>query len=142
MTPVTRLAIATSLGLAVVFGAALAALQQDPASGQIAGAVTDTTRAVVPGAMITLDGRRLPSARTATSDRSGAFQFTGLAPGSYLVRVQLAGFDTVTRENVAVTAGGRVDVNISLPIHAIVDRVARLDAMRAGEVGVDLETPH
>lgn len=143
MTSATRLAIGLALGLAFVDTAGIVAIRQDPAPGQIAGAVTDTARGVIPGATVTLDTRRFEAPRTATSDASGAFKFTGIAPGSYLLRVQLRGFTTVTRENVAVTAGANVEMNISLAVAGTVDRtVPSMSALRAGEAGVDLETVH
>jgi peptidyl-prolyl cis-trans isomerase A (cyclophilin A) len=128
-------------GLAIVDTAVIVGIRQDPAPGEIAGVVTDTARGAIPGATVTVDSRRMDAPRTATSDPAGAFRFTGLQAGTYVLRLQLKGFSTVTRENVAVTAGGRAEVNVSMSIAPMVDRVTpSLGALRAGEIGVALET--
>jgi peptidyl-prolyl cis-trans isomerase A (cyclophilin A) len=143
MTSARRLMV-VMLALMLVSSLGSAASSQQAAgeaAGQIGGVVTDTSRAVIPGATITLDSRRLQAPRTVTSDASGQFRFTAVTPGTYFLRVQLRGFSPVTRENVAVTAGGNVEVNVSLEVGGIVDRVwPPLSALKAGEVGIVLET--
>jgi len=146
MIPGRRLIVGQLFVLMVLVSSLGAAGSQEVGGeipGQIAGAVTDSNRGVVPGATVTLDGRRLPAPRTTTSDASGLFRFTGVTPGTYFLRVQLRGFSTVTREGVAVTTGGNVEGNVSLAIASLVSKVTPpASALRAGEVGVDLETVH
>jgi len=68
-------------------------------SGSIQGTVLDQSGAVIPMAMITVDG---PGGLqySATSAGDGGFRMTGLAAGNYRIRVQSAGlraFETQTR---------------------------------------------
>ena len=148
MTPRLRLTIGCTIGLALICAASVVG-GQEPAPGQITVAVTDADRGVIPGASITLDGRRLQAPRTATSDPFGIAAFPDVAPGSYLLRVQLRGFRTMTWENVVVEAGGRTKTTITLAIlgthgvglEGIVPAGYReaIATMKAGEVGVALD---
>jgi hypothetical protein len=61
----------------------------------LAGRVVDVTDAAVPGATVRISGPAVSA--TAVSDESGRFQFNGLAAGSHLLTVSLAGFRTQTR---------------------------------------------
>ena len=59
-------------------------------TGSIHGSVVDQTDLVLPGATVTLRGNGVP--RTAYSDEQGNFELAGVAPGTYTLRVSLAGF--------------------------------------------------
>ena len=59
-------------------------------TGSIRGSVVDQTALVLPGATVTLRGNGVP--RTAYSDEQGTFELAGVAPGTYTLRVSLAGF--------------------------------------------------
>ena len=72
-----------------------------PTTGSIAGHVTDsTTHAAISGATVTLS----PSGSTVT-DGSGAYSFTGLAPGGYTVTASASNHTPSTAASVTVTAG-------------------------------------
>jgi iron complex outermembrane receptor protein len=67
----------------------------------LSGTVRDTT-GVVPGATVTL-ARSGAADQTTTTDQSGAYQFTALAPGSVELTFAMRGFETVVR-NVSLGA--------------------------------------
>jgi sugar lactone lactonase YvrE len=72
-------------------------------TGQVSGNVVDqATGTPLAGVQVQLTGAGTASTST---DSSGAFTLTGMAPGSYTVQVSLAGYTPVTLNNVAVTAG-------------------------------------
>ena len=81
-----------------------------PAAGQgvggIAGTVTDTSGAVLPGTTVTLDveGGGVGSGQSAVSSDLGAYQFTRLVPGTYNVRAELQGFRTVVQRSITVNS--------------------------------------
>jgi hypothetical protein len=60
----------------------------------LTGRVVDVTDAAVPGATVRISGPAVSA--TAVSDESGRFQFNGLAAGSHVLTVSLAGFRTQT----------------------------------------------
>ena len=70
-------------------------------TGSVTGNVVDQTALVLPGATVTLRGNGVP--RTAYSDEQGTFELAGVAPGTYTLRVSLAGFSDATVENVTVS---------------------------------------
>jgi hypothetical protein len=81
------------------------------APGAVHGIVLDDTGAPVEGAMVSALGAR--SAFT-VSDRDGRFEFPGLAPGSYVLRVHRAGFAASRPALVEVRAGERTESSIAL----------------------------
>jgi len=61
------------------------------ASGSIHGTVLDPSGALIPAAQVTVASTN-GFTRTLTSDGSGAFEVSGLAPGSYSISISAAGF--------------------------------------------------
>jgi len=60
--------------------------------GSVVGTVQDATKAVVPGAAVTLHSQEDNSDRTTTSNSTGDFEFVNLKPGRYSVASQATGF--------------------------------------------------
>jgi TonB family protein len=75
--------------------AALRAGQAPPT--YFSGAIYDTTGAVMPGVSLTLEDAA-GGKQTATSDRSGRFQFASVAPGKYVLSAELPGFKQLRQE--------------------------------------------
>jgi outer membrane receptor protein involved in Fe transport len=83
--------------------------------GSISGTVTDASNAVIHGATITVTAVGTGAVRTATTNDSGFYSVTNLAPGSYDVKVAASGFaDTVRRFSVAPGVAGTLDVTTAL----------------------------
>ena len=76
----------------------------------VAGTVTDQTRAVVPGARITLTDRDL--ARTTVADELGRFRLENVPEGSYELRIEAHNFESKTQ---------RILVSRDKPIQAEVE---------------------
>ena len=64
------------------------------APGTVNGTVTDASGTPIVGAHITLTSGGRASAAEATSDDAGHFRFSAVDPGSFVVEVTLAGFNT------------------------------------------------
>src|SRR5262245_44895079 len=79
-------------------------------SGSVAGTIVDQTRQVVPGATVTLVNEQTGDSRSVTSNESGAFVFSAVQPGTYTVRVELAGFATYELRSTVVPPNERVPV--------------------------------
>jgi hypothetical protein len=100
-----------------VFAAALVALTTAlPASAQVTtgfvtGTIKDAQGAVVPGATVVLvsETRGTKSAPSVTS-ATGDYVFPNVTADTYTVEITMAGFKTLTRGNVKVSAGDRVTV--------------------------------
>jgi hypothetical protein len=82
-------------------------------TGSIRGVVKDVTGQPLPQAVIGATSPIQQGARSTTSDHAGAYQLTGLAPGTYTIRVDFSGFQSVTR-TVRVGLGSieRLDVTL------------------------------
>ena len=105
---------------AALFAAAallLAAHAADAAQsgGAAAGRVTDQLGAVVVGAAVTLKDAG-GAARRAVSDAEGRYAFSGLAPGSYSLRVEARGFEPFERAGVEVLQGRRLELDVRLEV--------------------------
>jgi len=113
----------------VVSAAVLAFVAATPAaaqsvSGSIAGSVVDQTRQVVPGATVTLLNEQTGDARVLASNSSGGFVFSAVQPGTYTIRVELAGFATFELQHIVVPANEQVPVGaLQLNVGALAETV-------------------
>jgi len=95
-------------------------------AGSISGIVTDTDQAAIPNARVTLEepaaakGEPKPLLLTTTSDATGSFTLTPVAPGVYRVRIKAAGFSAWKIEDIAVLPGRTFNLTpIELGVEAI-----------------------
>src|SRR5262245_66584248 len=106
----------------VLFSALPAAAQVQ--TGSIVGVVTDSSSAVMPGALVTLTGDRLIGGpQTFTADASGAYRFDRLPPGDYTVKFELQGFRTVERAEIRVNAAFVATVNAKLEVGSVAETI-------------------
>ena len=97
-----RVLLSAILTIATLSLLAVPALAQYGSSLQ--GTVTDPSGAVVAGANVTVTNQATGVSRTTASGSSGFYRIPGLAPGSYTVDVEAAGFAKVSVSNVPVAA--------------------------------------
>src|SRR5207247_8024531 len=75
-------------------------------TGSILVRATDEQGAVVPGVTITISSPVLVAgSMTGVTDAGGVNRFPSLVPGTYVVKIELAGFQTIIRENIQVLVG-------------------------------------
>jgi len=128
--------------LALVFVAALLilfafpALAQDQGSarGNLSGLVYDSSKAVVPGAEVTITGPI--GSLTQTTNEQGGFLFSTLIPGIYSIRVQKPGF------KVANIKSAEVQINRTTSVEVILEtgQVSETVEVSAASVTVDTST--
>jgi hypothetical protein len=78
------------------------------------GIIRDGSSRGVVGAVIALTDRGTGATRTISADSDGVFRLTDLSPGSYLLLVQSAGFENLTRDDVRLNAGDVVTIELTL----------------------------
>ena len=102
-----------AIALALVFGT-LAFAQRD--LGTITGTVTDAQSAVVPNVKITITEVATGLKYEVTTGAGGEYTRPALKPGTYTVAAEAKGFRRVEQDNVVITGGDRVGVNLVLAV--------------------------
>jgi hypothetical protein len=93
-------------------------------TGTIAGVVRDSSGAVLPGVTVEASSPALiEKTRSAVTDGQGAYKIIDLRPGTYSVSFSLAGFSTVRREDITLTASFTANVNADLRVGALEETV-------------------
>lgn len=115
-------------GVSCVHVVALATLLWIPASaafGQgLAGAVRDTSGAVLPGVTVEASSPALiEKVRSVVTDSQGQYSIPELRPGLYAITFSLAGFTTARREGIVLTTGFTATVNADLAVGALAETV-------------------
>src|SRR5262245_4502330 len=109
----------TLLGILLVIPAM--AYAQD---GAIAGIVTDSSDALLPGVLVEVTSPALiEKARSTTTDGRGQYRITALPIGTYSVTFSLAGFSTVRREDVVLSSGFTAPVDAKLAVGRVTETV-------------------
>ena len=111
---------AMCLALALLLPHAFASAQSPTSS--LAGVVTDTSGATIPGASVTVKSNAGATYEAVTSDR-GTFNVPALDAGKYTVTITLQGFKTVVLTDVEVNAGVPASVRATLEVGGLAETV-------------------
>src|SRR3954470_7619236 len=94
------------------------------AQSAIAGVVTDTSGAVLPGVTVEAASPVLiEKVRTVVTDGSGQYRIIDLRPGTYTVTFTLTGFNTVKREGVELTGTFTANINAEMKVGALEETI-------------------
>ncbi|HUB00154.1 MAG TPA: carboxypeptidase regulatory-like domain-containing protein, partial [Terracidiphilus sp.] len=130
-----HLAIALALGFAGFAAHAQGPASASSAAAAVHGHVADPSGARVPGATVTVTNALGVAVKSATADATGDYTITGLAPGNYIVEVQMPGFALFTSPTFALAAGESKHVDVALAI-----AVAQQQVEVASEGGPSVST--
>ncbi|MBZ5556712.1 MAG: TonB-dependent receptor [Acidobacteriia bacterium] len=109
--------------LLAALGIALPAAAQVQ-TGSILVKATDAQNAVIPGVTITISSSVLVSGTTiGVTDAGGVYRFPSLAPGTYNVRLELSGFQTLVREGIIVVVGQTTPLELQLKVAAVAETI-------------------
>ena len=109
-----RLAVSL-IALLLFFPALLSA--QSVVTGGLTGIVTDPTGSVIAGATVNLQNQSTSELQSTTTGAAGAYQFTLLKPGTYVLSVSQTGFKQLT-EKVEVLLGQTALASVKLEVGA------------------------
>jgi hypothetical protein len=114
--------------LRLLVGFALTLLSAAPAAAQfetasLLGTITDTSGGVIEAADVTLTNVDTGVTQTRTTDAAGAYEFVTLRIGNYLLAAEKPGFAIALTDNIRLTVGDRLRVNLSLPVGTVNERV-------------------
>jgi hypothetical protein len=105
-------------------------------TGSIAGLVTDTSGAVVPGVTVEASSPALiERARSVVTDAAGRYEIVALPTGTYGVAFSLTGFTTVRRENIQLPTGFTATVNAQMTIGSLTETLTVSGAIPMVDVG-------
>src|SRR5919201_1069380 len=113
----------------ITFLAALSLLASVPAAAQVqTGSIlvraTDPQGAVIPGATVTITSSVLVAGSTSgVTDAAGVYRFPSLVPGTYNVKIELSGFQTIVREGIVVLVGQTTPLEASMKVATLAETV-------------------
>ena len=91
--------------------------------GGIRGSVKDTDGGVLPGTTVTLVNTETGVSRTSITNERGEYVFASVAPGTYNLMVELAGFAPFNREALEMGVATQLVQDVSLSVGGIAESV-------------------
>jgi carboxypeptidase family protein len=95
---------ATVTVIVALFAFGIVATHAQTITGSISGAITDANGGVIPGAIVTLTSEKTGQSRGSTTNSEGRFNFPALQPGTYALKVERQGFQTLEQRGVILSA--------------------------------------
>src|SRR5712691_8781108 len=86
------------------------------ATTSLRGTLTDPAGAVIPQAVVTLNNAENGAKRRGLSSAEGEYQFLQVAPGTYQLVVEKAGFTTITRDGLQLLVNTPAAVDLRMEI--------------------------
>jgi TonB family protein len=124
-TPVSRVVgICTVLALMTITlpVAGLLASTQGGAAATFSGSVMDAVGRVIPNLTLLITNKQSRATHESTSDGSGHFAFTDLAPGEYVIEVRKPGFDPV-QGRVTLDSGEVLEQDVALQLGSVQETI-------------------
>src|SRR5437762_11738786 len=93
-------------------------------TGSILVKAVDQQGAVMPGVTITISSPVLVSgSMSGVTDAAGTYRFPSLVPGTYQVKLELAGFSTLVREGILVLVGQTTPIEQAMKVASVAENV-------------------
>lgn len=115
--------------------AGLAAAQT--AFARFAGSVADPQNGLLPGVTLMLTNVQTNARHEVRSDHTGRYEFTGLAPGEYLLETRLPGFSVLYGK--LTLAGQNVEQDLTLQVGTLQETVTVRASASQGETSSPLD---
>ena len=113
--------IAAAAAICCVFNTSLIAQE----AGQITGAVSDSSGAVIVNATVRATEIKTGFVRTTVTGSDGLYAFPGLRPAGYEIVAETSGFRSFRRSGLELLASQSLTLNITLDVGAVTERPCR-----------------
>src|SRR5262245_42908026 len=91
--------------------------------GSITGRIVDNNGAAVANASVTVTNKATNTSSSTTTNGDGDYTALYLAPGSYNITVEAAGFKKSTRQNIEIRVGDKLQIDLQLEVGNFADTV-------------------
>lgn len=92
-------------------------------TGAIKGTVQDNEGNVLPGVKVEISSEAIMGIKSYITTQTGSFRFPANPPGTYTIKAEMPGFQTVKRENIIISVGTTVTISITMAMSAIEEEV-------------------
>ncbi|HEV3062614.1 MAG TPA: TonB-dependent receptor, partial [Vicinamibacterales bacterium] len=93
-------------------------------TGSILVKAVDQQGGATPGVSVTISSPVLVSGTmTGVTDGGGVYRFPSLVPGTYAVKLELSGFQTIVREGLVVLVGQTTPIDVALKVATLAETV-------------------
>jgi hypothetical protein len=103
-------------------------------NGSLVGTIKDATGAPIPSANVTITNIGTSIATTTKTNASGEYTAPELRVGTYNVTASSTGFGDATAKNIAISVGGRQNIDLTLTVGAATESV------EVSDVALQIET--
>src|SRR6188508_3024986 len=109
-----------AVAIALLLGSGVASAQTY--QGGMRGVVKDG-QGIVPGVEVTLTNEATNAVRAVVTNEVGEYSFPGVLPGTYTVRVALAGFKTEERRGLPIATQQMITMDFTLEVGALEEQI-------------------
>src|SRR5258708_22891758 len=107
----------------VLFGSLEHSAYAQIGQGRLAGRVTDTQGAVLPGVTVTVTSPALIGVQSTVTEANGKYIFPALPSGTYTVVFELSSFQKLNRENIVLVTGQTISADVQLQVASLSESV-------------------
>jgi len=112
------------LAVLMIVGTVALARGQSILVGKISGTIVDDGGEALPGVGVEISGPALISGkRAAVTSAKGTYVFLSLPVGTYKISASLANFKTIIQENIRISAGSSIVVDLALQMGSIEESI-------------------
>src|SRR5882672_3299713 len=111
------------LGLVTLLLALSTPLSAQVEQGRLLGTAKDAQGGVLPGVTVTATSPALIGQRTAVTETDGRYLITNLPSGTYALKFELQGFQPFVRQNIVVTQGSTLTVDVTLEVASLSESI-------------------
>jgi hypothetical protein len=114
-----RVCICLALALIVATGTAWA----QAGTASVYGDIKDQQGAALPGATVTLTSKDTGAVRNTNTSEAGAYRFVSLAPGPYMLRVEMSGFRAAAIDNFQLVVDTNAKLDVTLELGSVAETI-------------------